>query len=652
MKFLTIIKIAVFFFLAPSFVFGAQSGLFTYTVLANEASITAYPSTETGHLQIPATLDGFPVKKILGPSLNIGAFQGSQLNSVTIPEGVTVVGNFAFYFSRIKTITFPSTLKEIGANAFGLGVLGFGGVPVVLPNGLNAIGQDAFFACDIAEIVIPDSVTTIGIGAFRNCSSLKVAELGRGLIDLPGRVFEKCEFLHRVFFKEGLKTIGANCFDATNIAEIEFPSTLTSIGDQAFGFGTSASINGGHIRRAIFKGNAPTIGTNTFAGQSSEFVVNYRNTATGFTEPLWMGLRSHKVAVLPSNALETEGLFTYRVIDDEIEIVGFPKDFTGHVEIPTTIEAKSVTGITGAYRGNVFEAAFPGARLSSVTIPEGVEIIGHNAFAVCPNLKEVKFPDSLKIIGPSAFYRTIIEKLEFGSNLRTIGEFSFPNIVATEMVIPDSVIEIRPRAFESSRSRSLILGSSVNKIGSQSLVFNYNLRTILFKGNVPADTSGLSAVKNNNGLIVYYFSGANGFTTPKWDVNGNGKIIFNTVELGAPLKPAENWLLTKGLHLTQDMDATLAGSNHSVLLSYALNMNPYQTDLSLLPGLGFSNGHLKLSYYAGRSDVTYQVEKSINLSNWDQTGLTISGLDAMLMQTAIVNDSDVKKFLRLKVTLD
>ena len=81
-------------------------------------------------------------------------------------------------------------------------------------------------------------------------------------------------------------------------------------------------------------------------------------------------------------------------------------------------------------------------------------------------------------------------------------------------------------------------------------------------------------------------------------------------------------------------------------------MNPYKTDPSLLPGLEFSNGHLKLSYYAGRSDVTYQVEKSIHLSDWDQTGLTISGLDAMLMQTAIVNDTDATQFLRLKVTLD
>ena len=100
------------------------------------------------------------------------------------------------------------------------------------------------------------------------------------------------------------------------------------------------------------------------------------------------------------------------------------------------------------------------------------------------------------------------------------------------------------------------------------------------------------------------------------------------------------------------MDATLVDSDNSVLISYALNMNPYKTDPSLLPGLEFSNGHLKLSYYAGRSDVTYQVEKSIHLSDWDQTGLTISGLDALLMQTAIVNDTDATQFLRLKVTLD
>ena len=110
--------------------------------------------------------------------------------------------------------------------------------------------------------------------------------------------------------------------------------------------------------------------------------------------------------------------------------------------------------------------------------------------------------------------------------------------------------------------------------------------------------------------------------------------------------------ISHDVHFIRAMACIVLHIGAGKLTPYAGDLNPYKTDPSLLPGLEFSNGHSKLSYYAGRSDVTYQVEKSINLSDWDQTALTISGLDAMLMQTAIVNDSDVTQFLRLKVTLN
>ena len=96
--------------------------------------------------------------------------------------------------------------------------------------------------------------------------------------------------------------------------------------------------------------------------------------------------------------------------------------------------------------------------------------------------------------------------------------------------------------------------------------------------------------------------------------------------------------ISHDVHFIRAMACIVLHIGAGKLTPYAGDLNPYKTDPSLLPGLEFSNGHSKLSYYAGRSDVTYQVEKSINLSDWDQTALTISGLDAMLMQTAIVND--------------
>ena len=177
-------------------------------------------------------------------------------------------------------------------------------------------------------------------------------------------VCNAADVLERVQLVEGLMEIGEDCFMATQIAEVTFPASLTTIGNNAFGFEFSLSLNGGTLLRAIFKGDAPAVmGENVFADQASEFVVNYLESSSGFTQPMWQGNRSHEVAVLPSDTLEQEGDFTYRVIDDEVEIVGFPNDSSGHVEIPAMIAGKPVTGITGAYRGNDFEAAFEFAML-------------------------------------------------------------------------------------------------------------------------------------------------------------------------------------------------------------------------------------------------------------------------------------------------
>ena len=91
-----------------------------------------------------------------------------------------------------------------------------------------------------------------------------------------------------------------------------------------------------------------------------------------------------------------------------------------------------------------------------------------------------------------------------------IGEFSFPNVIATELVIPDSVKKIGARAFETSAARSLIVGSSVEEIGAGSLGNNRRLKTILFKGDAPVDLAGLNGLRNNEEKIIYFFAGAQG----------------------------------------------------------------------------------------------------------------------------------------------
>jgi len=630
----------------------AQSGLFTYEVVSGQAEITAYPAGETGHLDIPVELDGFKVVAITGTSPTQGAFQGSSLSSVMIPEGVETLGSHAFYWSRLLAVDFPTSLKRIGAKAFGLTAIGFGGEAIVLPGGLQEIGEQAFWACDFQQMIIPDSVTAIDNSAFANCKQMTFLKIGTGTSVLPSGAFENCDQLKRVEFPEGLVEIGPDCFRGSTIAEVTFPSTLKILGNRSFGFsGNSLSINGGSLVRAMFKGDAPSsFGGGVFGNRSSEFVVNFLGGATGFTEPAWRGLRSHGVSVLPSDELQPFGDFIYRVIGDEVEIVGYPKDFAGHIKIPATIEGKPVTGITGAYRGNTFEPAFSFAALTSIHIPEGVEVIGSNAFALCFGLRKVSFPDSLKIIGPAAFYRTLIDELEFGSGLEVIGEFSFPNVIAAELVIPDNVKKIGARAFETSATRSLIVGSSVEEIGHGSLNNNRRLKTILFKGDAPVDLAGLNGLRNNENKTIYFFAGAQGFSSPTWDVFGDGRTVFNTVEIGS-LEPVEEWLITKGLRISQDMSETLPGSSVSILMSYALGMDPYEADSTKMPSVEFFDGQLATRFFAGRSDVNYKVEVSEDLSEWEETGVLVSEADASEVKTARVTAGESKRFLRLTFSL-
>lgn len=631
----------------------AESGLFTYEVVNGRAEITAFATGETGHLDIPAELDGFKVVAITGTSPTQGAFQHSSLSSVRIPEGVETIGSHAFHRSGLLAVEFPASLQRIGANAFALGSIGFGGEGVALPDGLEEIGERAFLACHgIEQMIIPDSVTALGSSAFANCTQMTFVKVGAGTTVLPSGAFKNCGKLQRIELGEGLVEIGVDCFRGSMIAEVAFPPNLTSIGDNAFGFtGNELSTNGGTMVRAMFKGDAPTsFGDGVFGNRSTEFVVNFLTGATGFTEPAWQGLRSHGSSLLPSEELQQFGDFTYRVIGDEVEIVGYPKDFVGHVEIPTTIEGKPVTGITGAYRGNTFESAFFSAALTSIRIPEGVEVIGRNALSVCFGLTNVSFPDSVKFIGPAAFYRTKLDELEFGSGLEVIGELSFANVVDTKLVIPDSVKKIGARAFEASAARSLIIGSAVEEIGMHSLIRSWNMKTILFKGDAPSEPIGLAGLRDNEEMTVYFLSGAQGFNTPTWDVFGDGRTVFNTVEIGS-MEPAEEWLITKGLRISQDMSQTLPGSRASVLMSYALGMDPYETDATKMPSVDFADGQLAMKFFAGRPDVDYKVEMSDELSRWQESGVTLSAADDRGIKTASSAAGASGTFMRLVLSL-
>ena len=102
--------------------------------------------------------------------------KSSSLTSVTIPESVVAIGNYAFYnCSNITYIRLPNSVKHIGNGAFyNCSQLAF----VDLSEGLTTIGKEAFNNCDaLTHITIPSTVTSIGNSAFYSCGALNAIYL-------------------------------------------------------------------------------------------------------------------------------------------------------------------------------------------------------------------------------------------------------------------------------------------------------------------------------------------------------------------------------------------------------------------------------------------------------------------------------------------
>ena len=114
----------------------------------------------------------------------------SSLTSINIPASVTSIGDYAFQYSNLSTITFDvnSLLTNIGDYVFG-------------------------YSNNISEIIIPTSILTIGNNSFYLCASLENVQ-----IDLTSNLI----------------AIGDNAFAGTNITSINIPPSVQTIGNNAF----------------------------------------------------------------------------------------------------------------------------------------------------------------------------------------------------------------------------------------------------------------------------------------------------------------------------------------------------------------------------------------------------------------------------------
>ena len=162
-------------------------------------------------LKIPESVGGTAIKKIGTGAFAPAKIGGNAINSVSIPEGVTEIGQAAFAGANLKSLELPKSVRTVGKMAFN-------GAPlesVKFSEGLESIGDNAFEGHKLAKVKLPDTLKTIGKSAFKSRSperaSIKEVELGKSL-----------------------QSIGREAFANQNIKEIKVPETLKDVPANVF----------------------------------------------------------------------------------------------------------------------------------------------------------------------------------------------------------------------------------------------------------------------------------------------------------------------------------------------------------------------------------------------------------------------------------
>ena len=265
----------------------------------------------------------------------------------------------------------------------------------------NNINEIKAYTGTSSEIVIPSVVGTteilgINYGVFKGNENLTKVEISEGITYIESLAFKDCTNLKTVILPDSLTYIDSEAFvGCKSLETVQFGNGLVYIGNYAFRDCTS-------LGNVSLPETVKTVGSCAFYGAGNgtgQFKCPAEGTAYGA-------------------AALSEAKFKF---------VSFGPD--ADLSEPNILANTSV---------------------EIVTIGDGTEKLGNYfliSYAGDKRLREVNIPDSLKIIGNSAFERrTGINSFNF-KNIEAIGNYAFCEVGFREITIPGTCKTIGESAF-------------------------------------------------------------------------------------------------------------------------------------------------------------------------------------------------------------
>ena len=349
-----------------------------YTNLeAGFCEVAQGPDNYEGKLVIPEIANG---RIVVG--LGVRAFQHTGLKSIVLPNTILYISPLAFeecYY--LKTVDLGNSLMYIGEMAFG-GCFSLDELKI--PESLEYCGYFAFSACGIERplynshyflyfprgyaenYTIPEGIETIGVSAFSGTTRLK-----------------------SVTFPKSLKRIEEYAFDASSLTSLNLPSSLTSIGDNAFG-------QCHHLRTSVtIPASVTEMGEYIFYASDIKG-CEFQNSFEKLPNGTFASCSELKEVHLPEN-LKAIGEYAFAG-DKKLTKYNLPERLDS-IGRRAFWECKSI---------------------KSFIVPEGVKRLEELTICECENLKSITLPSTLEYIGAWAIMDCAIESITLPESLSSI----------------------------------------------------------------------------------------------------------------------------------------------------------------------------------------------------------------------------------------
>ncbi|MBP5560353.1 MAG: leucine-rich repeat protein [Muribaculaceae bacterium] len=465
----------------------------------------------------------------------------SGLTSVTIPNAVTEIGQFAFsYCAGLTTVTMGTGVKTIGNGAFkectalnkvnttdmaawcgiafgdnysnplnhakNLYLSGTKVTNLTIPSTVTGIKAYTFYNCtSMTKVTVPSSVTSIAASSFTGCSALATVVWNAAScanFTTSSAPFRGLSAIKTFTFGSTVTKIPAYlCYNLKGLTAVTIPAAVTSIGSSAFtGCTALATVTWNATNCADFSSsNGP------FQGLSSIKTFTVGSGVTKVPAYVCYGLSGLTTTTIPSSvtSIGTNAFASCSALATVNWNAASCADFTSSVQpfksltsIKTFTFGSTVTKIP-AYLCNGLTG------LTALTIPTSVTSIGASAFAGCTGLTKVNTTD-LAAWCKITFGNNTANPLYCGKNLY------LSNSKVTSLTIPSTITAVKDYAFNNCTSvTQLTIPQSVTSVSTSAFTGCTAITSVSWNSpSCPDFTSSAQPFKGLTNIKTFSFLGS------------------------------------------------------------------------------------------------------------------------------------------------